>query len=80
MIDNELLEAKIGYQISNEVSIRTKISPSITAVNISATPIEIGVSLPLVTLTIAGEADTFQIEYKRASIILLSKPDCAKAF
>lgn len=67
MIDSELLEAKIGYQISNESSIRTKIPPTITAISVTATPVEIGVSLPLITLTIAGEADTFQIEYKPTS-------------
>ena len=67
MIDSELLEAKIGYQISKESSIRTKIPPTITATNVTATPVEIGVSLPLITLTIAGEADTYQIEYKPTS-------------
>ena len=67
MIDSQLLEAKTGYLLSNEQTFRTRIAPSITAINISATPVEVGVSLPLVSLTISGEWDTLQIQYKLAS-------------
>lgn len=65
MIDSQLLEAKIGYQISDSISLTTKIPPTITATTITATPVEVGVSLPLVTLTTAGDGDILQVQYRK---------------
>ena len=66
MIDSELLEAKIGYQISNVSSITTKIPPTISNITVTATPVEIGVSLPMLTLTTTGDGDIFQVQYRKA--------------
>ncbi len=65
MIDSQLLEAKIGYQLSNTVDITMKTPPTITAYTVTATPVEIGVSLPLISFTISGDGDTIQVQYRK---------------
>lgn len=65
MIDSQLLEAKIGYQLSSTVDIKTKIPPTISNYTVTATPVEIGVSLPLISFTLTGDGDTIQVQYRK---------------
>lgn len=65
MIDSQLLEAKIGYQLSETIQVTTKVPPTISDITVTATPVEIGVSLPMLTLTTTGDGETFQVQYRK---------------
>ena len=67
MIDSQLLEAKIGYLLGDVLTFTTKTPPTIQSYSVTATPVEVGVSLPLITLNMLGDWETLQVEYKLAS-------------
>lgn len=64
MIDPELLQAKFGINISDQISIRTKVTPSLSNITVTATQVEVGVSNPTVNFTCQGDADFVEIQYK----------------
>lgn len=64
MIDTELLQAKFGINISDQLQIRTKKQPTLTNITVTATQVEVGVSNPTVNFYPSGDADFVEIQYK----------------
>ncbi|QTJ63441.1 tail protein [Salmonella phage STWB21] len=64
IIDEELLEAKIGINLSNETNFKTKERPIITAARSESEPVDVGVGAPIVVVETAGEASYCTIELK----------------
>ncbi|EJT0117233.1 hypothetical protein NVX19_003484 [Salmonella enterica] len=67
IIDAELLEAKIGINLSNITNFRTKEKPIITAARSESEPVDVGVGSPIVVVETTGEADYCRIELQEAS-------------
>lgn len=64
IIDSELLEAKIGINLSNKTTFSTKEKPTITAARSEADPVDVGVGAPIVVIETMGEASYCTIELK----------------
>lgn len=64
IIDSELLEAKIGINLSNKTTFSTKRKPIITAARSEADPVDVGVGAPIVVIETTGEASYCTIELK----------------
>ncbi|QFG06203.1 tail protein [Escherichia phage VEc33] len=64
IIDSELLNAKIGINLSNETNFRTKEKPIITAARSESEPVDVGVGAPIVVVETTGEASYCTIELK----------------
>lgn len=64
IIDSELLEAKIGINLSNETNFRTKEKPTIVAARSESEPVDVGVGAPIVVVETTGEANYCTIELK----------------
>ncbi|HFZ8394666.1 TPA: hypothetical protein ACIPBC_001586 [Salmonella enterica subsp. enterica serovar Saintpaul] len=64
IIDEELLEAKIGINLSNETNFKTKERPIITAARSESEPVDVGVGAPIVVVETSGEASYCTIELK----------------
>lgn len=64
IIDSELLEAKIGINLSNETNFRTKEKPTIVAARSESEPVDVGVGSPIVVVETTGEASYCTIELK----------------
>lgn len=64
IIDSELLEAKIGINLSNKTTFSTKRKPTITAARSEADPVDVGVGAPIVVIETTGEASYCTIELK----------------
>lgn len=64
IIDSELLEAKIGINLSNKTTFSTKRKPTITSARSEADPVDVGVGAPIVVIETTGEASYCTIELK----------------
>lgn len=62
IIDSELLAARVGIQLSNEVQATTATPPSITDTTVSSQQLDVGVGSPVVTFTLAGAGETIEID------------------
>lgn len=64
ILDDELLNHKIGILESDEVKIATKIEPTIKNVYVTGSPVDVGVGEPLVNIELEGDADAIIVEKK----------------
>lgn len=64
MIDQELRDAQIGFNISDPMTFKTKVAPKITAAYSTSQAVEVGVGMPIVNIETTGEADYVSIEMK----------------
>ncbi|AXC40205.1 straight fibre tail protein [Salmonella phage S133] len=64
IIDSELLNAKIGINLSNETNFKTKEKPIIVAAKSESEPVDVGVGAPIVVVETTGEASYCTIELK----------------
>lgn len=64
IIDSELLEARIGINLSNETNFKTKERPIIVSAKSESEPVDVGVGAPIVVVETTGEASYCTIELK----------------
>lgn len=63
MVDNDMLEARTMVSISDPLAVSTAQEPAITGYSIVADPVDVGVSPPIVSLTLTGDADSIEVQY-----------------
>lgn len=63
MVDQQMLEAKVGVEISDPTTITTKAAPYIYDIKTKRYDVDIGVSTPNLDIYLAGEGDLIVIEY-----------------
>lgn len=64
IIDAELRDAQVGFNLSDPISFTTKVAPEITAAYSTSQQVEVGVGSPIVNIETKGEADYVTIELK----------------
>lgn len=64
MIDAQLREAQIGFNLSDPMSFKTKIAPKILSAYSTSQVVEVGVGSPIINIETEGEADYVNIEMK----------------
>lgn len=67
IIDSELLNARIGINLSDKQTFKMKSAPKITGARCEAEPVDVGVGAPIVFIDTTGEADYCTIELKNNS-------------
>lgn len=67
IIDAELRDAQIGFNLSEPATFKTKVAPKITAAYSTSQAVEVGVGMPIVNIETTGEADYVSIEMKLAT-------------
>ena len=64
MVDEELITAKVGMNLSSTVNFKMKTAPKITKVSSFAESVDVGVGAPMVVVELSGEAEYVTIEMK----------------
>ena len=64
MVDEELITAKVGMNLSSTVNFKMKTAPKITKVASFAESVDVGVGAPMVVVELSGEAEYVTIEMK----------------
>ncbi|QIG60720.1 tail fiber protein [Vibrio phage VPT02] len=67
MVDSELLDSKLGINMSEASSAKTLEYPSIHNVIVGAQEVDIGVGDPIITMDIQGDAQSIRIDKKLSS-------------
>ncbi|WBF69404.1 tail protein [Vibrio phage IW18] len=67
MIDSELLDNKIGLNLSDVATTKTLAYPTIDNVIVGAQEVDVGVGDPIITMDILGSADSIRIDKKLSS-------------
>ena len=68
MVDEEILAAKQNVSISDPVVVRTAKPPRIVSVSQEARQVDIGVTDPIITVEVDGDADSYVVAYSTDQI------------
>lgn len=68
MIDDALLAARFGINISDLVTVTTRQEPQIQSISIISEQLDVGVGMPYVVFDISGDADYITIEYSKTGM------------